>query len=720
MRGSKRYLRRCSIRAVCCGMLICSLLLSGCKGAGGDDGEGRRGKGERLVGGNRLAEEDYQAEGQTEGTGIMRGESSDEGTGQSVPEAKQDALAAQEGTAEEILARLMPHKGFREKVWYQAGIEDGDTAEEILRKLAQCETLELSYLHDESTLSLEGLAYLPNLRTLSIESPSYSFTIEDFSPIGDLAKLEELYLSYGHDQEIDLSFLAERKTLKRLFLPYCRLKSIDFLGDMPQLERLSLYHSLVEDLAVLAKLPDLVELSVAGNSGVRHLEVIGTLSKMEDLGLQECGIEDIGFLSGLKELKGLNLNDNAVTDLSPLAGLTKLERLGLSRNKIRDLSPIGGLRELYDLALDENEVSDISALRGMPRLNQAGLSGNRITDLSPLADKKELLYAAVFGNPYEDLRPVMHVPFLSPGRAVTKEQLAFVEQWMAENRPETEEYTCIGYEEGDLDRDGRRDVAFVVDKGDAQGEDTVYDDSRELILLLRQGDGSWLAPETPYIMGRGSGGMRGDPYRGVFLGEGYLMIKSAWGSRGGVERTERYSWRDGGLWLEEDTWIEDDNFSTGYDVNVQYDEGRTWCRYAIAMDGYRMVRVDLENSEHPAHKAFPEVSLYRMEYRLYPEREDTRLSAAEALDLFRETARPSAVREELPYEPWQKENYDRIKGYVLPGHYYTDPAAEGEKSYFYYQGQAFEDGICYHLICDAPDTLYYVNDLTGEVTTDRP
>lgn len=719
MRNLRRHQRRCNLWAVCCGILLCGLLFSGCKETGDDGDEGRREKKNRSMIGTLFAKGNGSDEGQDEESEPAGKESSDE-AGKSTSEAQQDAPAAQGGSARGIMKGLLPDRKTREQVWRQAGIEDGDTAEVILQKLAQCEALELSCPRDENPLSLEGLAYLQNLRILSIERSSGHTSIEDFSPIGDLAGLEELYVSYGYDREIDLSFLAEMKNLKGLYLAGCNLKNVDFLGDLPQLERLSLYHSPLEDLAVLAKLTDLVELAIAGNSGARNLEVIGTLAKMEDLGLQECGIEDISFLSGLKELRGVNLNDNAVTDLSPLAGLTKLERLGLSNNRIRDLSPIGGLHDLYDLALNENEVSDISVLEGMPRLNQVGLAFNRITDLSPLADKKELMYALILGNPCEDLRPVMHVPFLYPGQAITEEQLAFVTQWMAENRPETGEYTCIGYGEGDLDRDGRGDVAFVVEKKDAQGEDTVYDDSRELILLLRQRDGSWLAPETPRILGRDSGGMRGDPYQGMFLGEGYLMIKSAWGSREGVEVTERYSWKDGALWLEEETWIEDDSLSTGYDVKVEYEEGKTWCRYAIAMDGYRMVRLDLENAEHPAHKAFPGVSLYRMEYRIDPERKETRLSAAEALDLFRETARPSAVKEELPYEPWQKENYDRIKGYVLPGHYYTYPAAEGRESYFYYQGQMYENGVCYHLICDAPDTIYYLNDLTGEVTTDRP
>lgn len=166
--------------------------------------------------------------------------------------------------------------------------------------------------------------------------------------------------------------------------------------------------------------------------------------------------------------------------------------------------------------------------------------------------------------------------------------------------------------------------------------------------------------------------------------------------------------------------MEDDRFSTGYDVTVQYNEGAAWCRYAIAIDGYRMVRLNLETSEHPAHKAFPQVELFEMSYYIHPETEDTRLSATEALELFREEVWKEAIREELPYEPWQKENYEQLKGIELPDYYYVYyRVIEGEEKYFYYQGWTYEDGICYHLIYDAwgnKRTLYYVNDLTGEIT----
>lgn len=699
------YQSRYKMQVVCCGILLCSLLLNGC-------------------GGTEKGWTKHPAGDQADEFRILIENSMETAEG-SASEVQQRVSAEQDETAKEILARLMAEKAFREKVWYQAGLEDGDTEEIILQKLEQCETLELSNLRrkygegEDALFSLEDLVYLPNLKILSIDISQWDVRIEDFSPIGGLDGLEELYVSYERDEEIDLSFLAEMKTVKRLFLPYCKLENIDFLEDMPQLECLSLYQTPVEDLTVLEELPELVELSLGGNAGARHIEVVGKLAKMEDLGLQDCGIEDISFLSGLKELKAVNLNDNSITDLTPLEELTNLERLGLSRNGIRDISSISGLYNLYELALAGNEISDISDLRGLTRLNSAGLSDNQITDLSPLSDKNELLYAAVYNNPCEDMRPVMHVPMLYPGKVSIEGKEGFVAQWMAENRPELEEYSCIDYGEGDFNRDGRTDIAFVVEERYIQDGNT-YGGSREMILLLQQKGGTWLELETPYINESWQGGMRGDPYHGLFMGEGYLMIRKAWGSSGGETCTDIYSCREDTLWLEKEISVEDYNFSDGYDVTERYDEGAAWCRYVIAMDGSRMVRVVLEDSEHPAHRAFPRVSLHDMSYRIYSETEDTQLSAEEALELFREAVWPEAIREELPYEPWQKENFELLKGVVLPDYYYVYyRVIEGEEKYFYYQGWTIVDGIRYHLIHDAQGetrTLYFVNDMTGEIT----
>ena len=643
-----------------------------------------------------------------------------------------------EPSAEQTLARLIKDPGLRDCVWYAADIHSQDTEETILHKLHQCEELVLKKPSGDSALhSLEDLPNLPNLKSLSLDFDAWDDSaVADFTPIAGLPRLERLSIQNHAKEETDLSFLAEMPHVTELYLPNCQLKDITFLQEMTQLERLSLYETEVQDLAVLENLQSLVELALSGNSHARNLETVGKLTRLQDLGLQNCGIGDIGFLSGLTQLRSLNLNNNSITDLTPLTGLTKLERLGLAENRIQDISPLESLANLFDLALNGNEISDISALSGLAHLNQAGLSDNRISDLSPLAGKEELMFASVSGNPCTDLQPLWEVPLLSwKSCEPTEEKTESAEAWIEKEHPEVTEYTCIDYAEGDLDGDGRRDMAFVIDGTfGEQEQDELYADTRRLYVLLQQKDGSMREmAEVPYLSGTDAGGMRGDPYRGIFMGDGYLMLKQSWGSSTGTTATEIYRCRNGKLEQAKSISVGDSRFADGYDVSVTDREHDTWSAYAIAMDGFRMVRVNLADAAHPFHKAFPRTELYDVSYSLYEEKPDTDMTAEEALDRFMDAMAGNGEKADLPYAPWQKTGYELLKGVELPDYYYTVPGTEeiGEEGtdnesradawtgdYIFYDGLTVRDGALYHVICyrmEEESQVYLLNDETGEM-----
>ena len=644
----------------------------------------------------------------------------------------------EENSAEQILARLIREEGLRDCVWYEADINREDTEELILDKLNQCEHLVLKKPAGNSSLhSLEDLRYLPNLKSLVIDLGTWdNSAVGDFTPISGLSRLEKLCIDNHGKEEMELSFLAEMKHISELYLPNCRVRDLAFLKDMTQLERLSLYGTDVGDLTVLENLQGLVELALSGNSGARNMEVVGTLTRLQDLGLQGCGIRDIRFLSELTELKSINLNNNSITDLTPLTGLTKLERLGLAENHIRDISPLEGLTNLFDLALDGNEIRDISALGGMTHLNQAGLSDNRISDLSPLAGKTELMYASVLGNPCTNLQPVWEVPLLSWKRyEAVDENIEYAEAWIEKQHPYVTEYTCIDYVEGDLNGDGRKDIAFVIDGifGDKKfGE--IYEDTRRLYVLIQQRDGSMQEiTEVPALRGGDTGGMRGDPYFGIFMDEGYLMLKEGWGSSTGMTVMQIYCYRDGKLEQTKSIHVGDSRFADGYDVSVTDMENDTWFAYAIALDGFRMVRVDLANSEYPFHKAFPHMNLYDVSYSIYDKTLDTNITAEKALDHFMNVMDVNGEKADLPYAPWQKTGYERLKGVKLPDYYVTVPGTEenaGEKTdseiqeeawegdFIYYDGVTVRDGQLYHVIHytrKKEGAVYLLNDITGKI-----
>lgn len=494
-----------------------------------------------------------------------------------------------------------------------------------------------------------------------------------------------------------------------MFIIDCPSVDLSFLEDMSQLKYLSLYKTPVEDLSILENLSQLEELSLAGNSGARHIETVGKLTRLQDLGLQDCGIEDISFLSTLKELKALNLNGNRVKDLSPIADLTSLERLGMAENEIDDIAPLSGLTRLYDLALDGNSISDISALKGLSELNQVGISGNRIRDLSPLAGKDKLVYASVWGNPWESLEPVRDVPLLYFGHGASegKELAVNLTKSLA---PDLKEFEIEDFVKGDLNGDGLQDIAFVVnadyfpasmwENGNEIYFAEEFPEDRALFVLVQSVDGSYeRVRNAPFLRGKMMGGMRGDPYYGITIADGSLLVCHAWGSSTGSWETALWNYEDGALRKSKTIRIDDSRFAEGYDVRVDYEEGKRWQRYAIAMDGYRMVRVDLSDSEHPEHEAFPEMELYEESYVIYHEKISTNLSPQEALEAFKDSEALDARWEQIPYAAWQKEGYELLMGVELPDYYYVVSGTDGTEKYFYYEKLVTEDGEVYHKIC---------------------
>lgn len=628
--------------------------------------------------------------------------------------------------ADEALAMLIADEGFWECVRYSdIGITDDTSPDSVLRMMAECESLVLHEApYGSAVCSLESLSLLPNLRQLSIRISEWDDSvIEDFTPIAQLSSLERLSISYGKEQTIDLSFIGGMHKITELYLTQCDVADLSFLEQMPQLQRLSLYETPVEDMAVLGKLTELVELSLSGNDHARHMEVLGTLTKMQDLGIQYCGIKDISFLSGLTDLRSVNLNGNAVTDITPLAGLEKLERLGMAENGITDLSAIDGMYDLYDLAADKNKIRDISVLAKLPHLNQVGLSDNQIEDFSPLAGKKELVYAAVSGNPAKSIAPVREVPMLLfTDTGVSAAEETWIADWLEANYPEVDEFECVDLVRGDLNDDGIEDIAFVADSDafDVYEEDFPerVPEDRRMFILLQQKDGSWREVEDPpSLPGSTNGGMRGDPYHGSFMEPGYLLVKVGWGSSSGSVETWIYEYQGGSLTHVKTTRVSDYSYAEGYDVQAEDVQTGAWRHCVIAMDGYRMVRVDLEDSMHPAHKAFPEIDLFDRSYYIYRDGLTTQTTAQEALDrVCAAIAGDQAVRQALPYEEWQKAGYELLMGVALPDYYYV----LSETEYIYYDDirRKKDDGILYHIlnvIQENKTREILLNDVTGEI-----
>ena len=108
-------------------ILLCVLFLTGCSQPGPDRGTGQE-------------HGDTSEAAVPESPAFMPDAAASESPAP-MPEVSEESgeERSEEGSAQQILARLIRDEGFRDCVWYEADIDSQDTEERILDRLNQCE-----------------------------------------------------------------------------------------------------------------------------------------------------------------------------------------------------------------------------------------------------------------------------------------------------------------------------------------------------------------------------------------------------------------------------------------------------------------------------------------------------------------------------------------------------------------------------------------------------
>jgi hypothetical protein len=112
--------------------------------------------------------------------------------------------------------------------------------------------------------------------------------------------------------------------------------------------RVAFYEMRVADIAPLSRLGPIEALGISWNSKLTSLEVIGQLSSLTTLSIDDTPkVRDLGPLGGLSRLRALGYsggiwNRNTAETLEPIARLEQLEELRLTNIRVLD----GGLRPL--------------------------------------------------------------------------------------------------------------------------------------------------------------------------------------------------------------------------------------------------------------------------------------------------------------------------------------------------------------------------------------
>lgn len=216
--------------------------------------------------------------------------------------------------------------------------------------------LELNYIHGFSD-NRSSPVFLPQMRKLRGVKIAYG-AYEDLSPVGDLADLEYLAVTFSRS--------THGLRLERL----------------PRLTKLALeWYPGAEGLFELEHLQDLALFVYPGKAGSQPF---ARLRQMREMRISSCGLEEIEAFAGMTNLTRLELLAMAhMRSLHGVEGLTGLRSLRVEAcPQITSIEPVAGLTGLRHLSISDcRGIQSLAPLRGLERLERLEFWGStRIID----------------------------------------------------------------------------------------------------------------------------------------------------------------------------------------------------------------------------------------------------------------------------------------------------------------------------------------------------
>lgn len=300
-----------------------------------------------------------------------------------------------------------------------------------------------------------------------------------------------------------------------------------------------------------------------------------------------------------------------------------------------------------------------------------------------------------------------------------------------------EHYSLMDHAIGDLNQDGKDDIAVVIEQGKG-----VYSGSRGIFIFLNKNGTYKLTYENRFlILGRSEGGIFGDPYYGISLSDGKFYVSDYGGSVFRWSHTYTFSYKDQQLNL---TQIEISDYYT-HTYNGIYSicdliagemETRTFVDLNGNSDTYynelllcskkleTSKVISIQDAYAGCEDAFNIERSYPMPSLGYYNfgRDDlsgVQYSAEEILDKVQQKYYPQMKKVKLPCSQEIIDNYSLLLGYKVPSYYYSD----GESVLYYFQlelndeSNRYEHTIFYESDDKGEYNFYYYWDDTGEELT---
>jgi Leucine-rich repeat (LRR) protein len=262
----------------------------------------------------------------------------------------------------------------------RAAVRKIDIKIAVMPELAGYETLDelrLSFTHSFNSLSLDGLGYLPALRTLIVrpETKNNRPMLESLGGL-DAPALENLVVRDMGLKDVDALFRC------------ASLKSVD-LSENPL--------DSIEGLATSSS--SLIELLLENCSQLKSLDPLTGATSLRCVRLKNSGIKSLQPLTGCSQIDQLTLE--GCENLTSLKGLACQPLVGpdvevFSLRRCRSMKSLAGLPRLSSIVhtLDLSlmyELSDLSGIEAASTITHLNAKCTQVTDLTPLLSLKELV-----------------------------------------------------------------------------------------------------------------------------------------------------------------------------------------------------------------------------------------------------------------------------------------------------------------------------------------
>ena len=200
---------------------------------------------------------------------------------------------------------------------------------------------------------------------------------------------------FGPAEVLDMNDLTGLVNLRKLTLTGSEVANLDALGGLTSLEELWLEEAGIQDVSGLVQSKSLRRLTVFFTK-VQSISLLGRLERLDSLHLFNTGIVDMNELSNCRPLTQLHLADENVRNVRALAELTNLQTLFLrTQDGVLDINELTGCVNLTDLELIAAGFQNVHALGQLNYLQRLDLNG------------RAYILDAIHGWQPQPLRPVV-------------------------------------------------------------------------------------------------------------------------------------------------------------------------------------------------------------------------------------------------------------------------------------------------------------------------